>query len=95
MFRRAPKGALMRSPRPPLDHGTQLLEGNIGVDLGVAGKGSEPAISTCDHPLAADDVSELADALGNELGMLDIVGRGSSTPGIRILSFGSFTSCDG
>src|SRR5215472_14848243 len=74
--------ALSASPQPlrgdcrALDHRTQLLEGNVGVDLAVSGKGAKPAIGARDHPLTADDVGKLADALGDKLRMLDIIGRG-------------------
>src|SRR5207253_3242724 len=66
----------LRRNRRPLDHRTQLFERDVRVELAVTGKGAKAAIAAGDHPLAPDDVGELADALGDELGMLDIIGRG-------------------
>ena len=49
----------------------QLLERDVGVDLAVAGEGAEAAIAGRHHPLAADDIGEAGEALGDELGVLD------------------------
>src|SRR4029077_13324719 len=54
----------------------QLLPGDGGVDLAVAGKGAETAVGAGDHTLYTDDGGEALDALRDERGMLDIVGAG-------------------
>src|SRR5580704_14337689 len=68
-----------------LTQGTQLLPGDGGVDLAVAGKGAETAVGASDHTLHADDGGEALDALRDELGMLDVVGAGVDQPGREYL----------
>src|SRR6202022_4155819 len=43
----------LRRDRCTLDHGTQFLERNVGVELAVAGKGAKAAIAAGDPPRAA------------------------------------------
>src|SRR5262245_5325743 len=79
---RYPSDTLCVTPEPfgrdrrALCHRAQFLERNVGVELAVAGESPEAAIAAGDHALAADDVGKAADALRDELGMLDVVGRG-------------------
>src|SRR5580693_5207236 len=50
-------------------HGAQFLERDVGVELAVAGECAEAAITAGNDALAADNVGEAADALGDQLGM--------------------------
>jgi hypothetical protein len=59
-----------------LGHRAQLLERNVGIEFAVAGKGPEAAIAAGNDALAADDIGEAANALGDKIGVLDIVGGG-------------------
>ena len=52
-----------------------LFDGDFGVDCTHPGERGETAIGAGDHPLAADDVGELADPLGDQFGMFDVVGH--------------------
>src|SRR6185437_6195323 len=72
---RLPPQALARNRRA-FDHGGELLEGDIGVELAIARESAEAAIGSGNHALAPNDRGEAGDALGDELGMLDIIGRG-------------------
>src|SRR5436305_1375102 len=75
-WRRAALPEAPRGDRRSLNHRPQLLEGDVGIELAVAGKGTEPAIAAGDHAFAPDDIGKAADALGDELAALDIIGRG-------------------
>ena len=66
----------------------QLLERDAGVSL-PAGEGREAAIGTGNHPFAPDDAGKLLDALRDQFGMLDEIGRRIEDPGIKILSAGT------
>src|SRR5207302_10817613 len=46
------------------------------LDRSKAGEGAEAAVGSGDHPLAPDEVREALDTLGDELRVLDVVGRG-------------------
>src|SRR6516165_2442451 len=54
----------------------QLLPGDRRVDLAVAGERSEAAVGAGDQALDAGDGSEALDALGDELGVLEVIGAG-------------------
>src|SRR5215813_7807596 len=54
----------------------QLFPGDGGIDLAVTGKCAEATIRAGDDALDADDVDEAREALGDEFGMLDVVGAG-------------------
>ena len=56
------------------DHGRVHLRGERGP-------GGEPAVGAGDDVLPADQARVLADAVGDELGMLDVVGRVPEQPG--------------
>src|ERR1700676_282079 len=76
------RSSARRAPQPfggdlrALAHRVQFLERDVGVELAVAGEGAEAAIRAGDDPLAPDDVGEAAEALGDQFGMLDVIGGG-------------------
>src|SRR5213078_4551501 len=78
--RRLGHGASAPEPRGgdprALDHGGELEVGDLRLDRSKAGEGAEAAVGSGDHPLAPDDVREALDTLGDELRVLDVVGRG-------------------
>src|SRR5262245_34442635 len=69
---RSPPELPARETRP-FRQRLQLRVGDVRIDLAEAGEGAEAAVGARDDTLAADDVGETADALGNVLGMLDEV----------------------
>ena len=61
----------------PFDQRAELAVGDLRIHPArVADKGRETAIGAGEHPLASDDVGELADALRHQFRVLDVVGAG-------------------
>ena len=76
-----------------LDQRAQLRPGDLGVNLVAGARRAEAAIGAGDHPFAPDHAGEALDALRDQLRMLDQMDAVRHHAGIRILSSGSFTSC--
>src|SRR3984885_8832175 len=56
---------------------SQFAECDLAIHpAGGADRCREPTIRPGDHPLAPDNVGKAADALGDQLGVLDVVGAG-------------------
>ena len=55
----------------------KLGPGDVGVDAAA-----EPAIGRGNDPLATDEVGKAQDAIGDQLGVFDNIGRVADNPGI-------------
>src|SRR5262245_6709784 len=74
-----PVGVLPELPRRAaraLGHAGELRPGDVGIDGGLADPRAEAAIGPGHHVLAADQPRVAADALGDQVRVLDEVGRG-------------------
>src|SRR5262245_50997155 len=74
-----PVGVLPELPRRaarPLGHAGELRPGDVGIDGGLADPRAEAAIGPGADVLAAAQPRVAADALGNQVRVLDEVGRG-------------------
>src|SRR3954449_8231801 len=79
-----PRGGELRA----LGHRGQLGPADGGVDRAEAGPRPEAAVGARDDAVGADDLDEVAQALGDEGGVLDVVGRRVEHAGDEDLVFG-------
>src|SRR5580658_4356462 len=75
MFRSLPP-KLPRRTRGALDQSPELQKRNLRVELAKTRRGAEAAIGRGDDALAADEIGKADNALGDEIGVFDIIGRG-------------------
>src|SRR6516165_2237855 len=87
-LRAAPKA--LRGDLRTFSHRVELLEGNVGIELAITSKGSKTAIAPRDDALAADNIGKAANALGDELGMFDIIRGGVEHAGDQDFVVGQF-----
>src|SRR2546430_17670115 len=75
----------LRSDLGALGHRAQLLERDVRVQLAVTGEGAEAPIAARDDPLAADEVGEAAQPLGDAFGLRDAIAAGAEHAGHEAL----------
>src|SRR5262249_50942475 len=82
---------MLRRDARALGHGGELGPCHVRIDGGLADPSAVATVAAADHILAADQVGVAADAMRDQLGMLDEVRLGLDHAGDQRLTFGNLT----